>query len=92
MSNEKQDVYTRVTAKIAAALEQGVRPWIKPWSVQHTAGRITRPLRHSGEPYRGINVLMQFKYWNEVDFYSAPLISAGRTYDCAITRSNKGFL
>jgi antirestriction protein ArdC len=54
----REDVYTRVTAKIVAALEQGVRPWIKPWSVQHTAGRITRPLRHSGEPYRGINVLM----------------------------------
>ena len=54
----REDVYTRVTAKIVAALEQGVRPWIKPWSVQHTAGRITRPLRHNGEPYRGINVLM----------------------------------
>ena len=40
----REDVYTRVTAKIVAALEQGVRPWIKPWSVQHTAGRITRPL------------------------------------------------
>ena len=54
----REDVYTRVTAKIVAALEQGVRPWIKPWSVQHTAGRITRPLRHNGQPYRGINVLM----------------------------------
>ena len=54
----RDDVYTRVTAKIVAALEQGVRPWIKPWSVQHTAGRITRPLRHNGQPYRGINVLM----------------------------------
>ncbi len=54
----REDVYTRVTAKIIAALEQGVRPWIKPWSVQHTAGRITRPLRHNGQPYRGINVLM----------------------------------
>lgn len=54
----REDVYTRVTAKIIASLEQGVRPWTKPWSVEHTAGRITRPLRHNGEAYRGINVLM----------------------------------
>ena len=54
----REDVYTRVTAKIIVSLEQGVRPWTKPWSVEHTAGRITRPLRHNGEAYRGINVLM----------------------------------
>ena len=29
----REDVYTRVTTKIIAALGQGVRPWIKPWSV-----------------------------------------------------------
>lgn len=55
----RADVYTRVTTKIIAALEQGVRPWMPSrWSVEHTAGRITRPLRHNGVPYRGINVLM----------------------------------
>ena len=54
----REDVYTRVTSNIVAALDQGVRPWIRPWSVQHTAGRITRPLRHNGQAYRGINVLM----------------------------------
>lgn len=58
----REDVYTRVTAKIIAALEQGVRPWVKPWSVQQAAGRITRPLRHCGQPYRGINVLI---LWGE---------------------------
>jgi antirestriction protein ArdC len=58
----REDVYARVTAKIVASLEQGVRPWVKPWSVEHTAGRITRPLRHNGQPYRGINVLM---LWSE---------------------------
>jgi antirestriction protein ArdC len=54
----REDVYTKVTNKIIAALEQGVRPWVKPWSAEHTAGRITRPLRHNGQAYRGINVLM----------------------------------
>ena len=40
------------------ALEQGVRPWHKPWNAEHAAGRITRPLRGNGIPYQGINVLM----------------------------------
>jgi N-terminal domain of anti-restriction factor ArdC len=53
----KQDIYTRITAKIVAALEGGVRPWVKPWNAEHAAGRITRPLRHNGQPYTGINIL-----------------------------------
>jgi antirestriction protein ArdC len=52
------DVYTRITDKIITDLEKGVRPWMKPWSAEHAAGRITRPLRHNGIPYRGINVVM----------------------------------
>jgi antirestriction protein ArdC len=54
---ERQDVYTRITAQIVADLEKGVRPWVKPWNVEHAAGRITRPLRHNGQPYSGINIL-----------------------------------
>lgn len=54
----KQDVYERVTNAIVAELEKGVRPWFKPWNAEHAAGRITRPLRANGLPYRGINVLM----------------------------------
>jgi len=53
-----KDIYGRITGKIIADLEQGVRPWMKPWSVEHAAGRITRPLRHNGVPYQGINVIM----------------------------------
>jgi antirestriction protein ArdC len=58
MNNERQDVYTRITDKIIADLEQGVRTWMKPWNAGNTAGRITRPLRHNGLPYSGINILM----------------------------------
>jgi antirestriction protein ArdC len=47
-----------VTARIIEDLERGVRPWMRPWNAEHAAGRIVRPLRHSGEPYRGINVLL----------------------------------
>jgi antirestriction protein ArdC len=61
-TNPKADVYTRVTDKIVAALEAGVRPWMQPWSVEHTAGKITRPLRANGQSYQGVNVLL---LWGE---------------------------
>jgi antirestriction protein ArdC len=54
---ERRDVYSTVTDRIIAELEQGVRPWIKPWNASNARNRI-RPLRHNGTPYRGINVLM----------------------------------
>jgi len=53
----RQDVYSRITSQIVAHLEQGVRPWVRPWNAEHAAGRITRPLRHNGQPYSGINIL-----------------------------------
>lgn len=68
----RQDVYTRITDKIIADLEKGVRTWMKPWNAQHAAGRITRPLRHNGEVYNGINILM---LWSAAvtEGYSAPI-------------------
>ena len=57
-STERQDVYTRITGKIIESLEQGVRPWVKPWSSENATGRIIRPLRYNGQAYSGINVLM----------------------------------
>lgn len=48
----REDVYTSVTNRIVEALERGVRPWMRPWNAEHTAGRITRPLRHTGHPPR----------------------------------------
>lgn len=54
----RTDVYQRITNQIVHELEQGVRPWMKPWSAEHAEGRIVRPLRFNGLPYNGINVLM----------------------------------
>ncbi|WP_372784812.1 ArdC family protein [Phenylobacterium sp.] len=54
---ETRPLYTRVTDAIVADLERGVRPWTKPWA-SGAGGPVGRPLRHSGEPYRGINVLL----------------------------------
>jgi antirestriction protein ArdC len=68
----KPDLYTRVTDAIVAELEAGVRPWTKPWSAEHLAGRISRPLRATGEAYSGINVLL---LWAEAvaQGYAAPI-------------------
>ncbi len=70
--SDRKDVYTRVTERIIADLEKGVRSWMKPWNAGHTAGKITRPLRHNGTPYQGINILM---LWGEAldKGYSAPI-------------------
>lgn len=58
----KSDVYTRITDRIIADLEQGARLWLKPWNTSHTSGHIMRPLRGSGIPYQGINILL---LWSE---------------------------
>ncbi len=36
----KQDLYERITSRIVEDLEQGVRPWLKPWNAEHAAGRL----------------------------------------------------
>lgn len=54
-SATKVDIYTRVTNKIIADLEHGVCSWLKPWKSGQSA---VRPVRHNGEPYRGVNVLL----------------------------------
>lgn len=68
----KSDIYTRITETVLSHLENGVRPWQKPWHAEHAAGRITRPLRANGIPYRGINVL---SLWMEAESkgYTAPI-------------------
>ncbi len=45
---------------------------MKPWSAEHAAGRITRPLRANGIAYQGINVLV---LWSEAvtKGYAAPI-------------------
>jgi antirestriction protein ArdC len=70
-TTSRTDVYTRVTSHIVEELERGVRPWLKPWNAENAAGRITRPLRHNGLPYNGVNVLMLWAS-AEMQGYSCP--------------------
>jgi antirestriction protein ArdC len=71
-STSRADLYTRVTDRVVADLEKGVRPWLKPWNAGNTTGRITLPLRHNGTPYRGINILL---LWGDAmaNGYASPL-------------------
>lgn len=66
----KRDIYQQVTNQIVEQLSQGCRPWLKPWNAEHAAGRITRPLRHNGQPYHGINILMLWASAEEQSFIS----------------------
>ena len=68
----RPDLYSRVTNAIIADLETGVTTWTKPWSAEHLAGRVSRPLRCTGEPYSGINVIL---LWAEAVArgYAAPI-------------------
>ena len=50
----------RITAAIIEKLEQGTKPWIKPWR----GVPVSRPLRSCGTPYRGMNT---FWLWMVAD-------------------------
>ncbi|MGC2468018.1 MAG: zincin-like metallopeptidase domain-containing protein [Candidatus Acidiferrum sp.] len=91
---DRQDVYTRITGQIVADLEKGVRPWVKPWNAEHAAGRITRPLRHNGQPYSGINILSLWMSATAQNF-AAPIWMTFRQaleLDAHVRKGEKGSL
>ena len=82
-ASNRPDIYSRITDRIIADLERGVRPWMRPWNAEHAAGRITRPLRHNGIPYKGINVIM---LWSAVSDALRPFYRVlGKSADLAET-------
>ncbi len=94
MTTNRTDLYTRVTNAIIADLEQGVRPWHKPWNAEHAAGRITRPLRAGGQPYKGINVLMLWTSAMNQNF-SAPIwmtFNQAKELKASVMKGSKGTL
>jgi hypothetical protein len=64
----KADMYQHIMDQIVCELEKGARPWLKPWNAKHAAGRITRPLRGNGIPYRGIKHLAIRRASHEVGY------------------------
>jgi len=67
-SDPKRDAYQAVTDAIIAALEAGTAPWQKSWTAGQ--GASVYPLRHNGEAYRGINVLILWARQLEAGFDS----------------------
>ena len=64
-----KDIYSRVTDRIIKDLENSVRTWLRPWN----GGQgVSRPLRHNGTPYQGVNILL---LWGEAveKGYAAPI-------------------
>ena len=51
----KFDVCAEVTQAILDHLEAGVAPWRQPWDA---GGAVSLPLRVTGAPYRGVNVVL----------------------------------
>ncbi|HEX4486579.1 MAG TPA: zincin-like metallopeptidase domain-containing protein [Terriglobales bacterium] len=93
-NTEKQDIYSRITDQIIGQLEKGVRPWVKPWNADHAAGRITRPLRHNGKPYSGINVLSLWASAMAQNF-AAPIwmtFKQALEFDACVRKGEKGSL
>ena len=54
ITDNRADIYQEITDQMIAMIEAGTRPWSKSWNGS-TAPTI--PLRSTGVPYRGINVL-----------------------------------
>lgn len=53
-----QELYTSVTQRIITELEQGVAPWVKPWSGQSKGINLIPANLLTGRPYSGINTLI----------------------------------
>jgi len=65
----KLDIHQHVTDTIIAQIEAGTAPWRKPWT--GGAGGASFPLRHNGDAYRGINILMLWAVAHERGYHSA---------------------
>ncbi len=75
-------------------LRRAVRPWMKPWDAAHAAGPVSKPLRHNGQPYSGINILMLWASAMERG-YSAPIwmtFRQARDLGAHVRKGEKGAL
>ena len=68
---QKDNLYRDITDKIIAQLEQGIVPWVQPW----TSGRQLSPLglpinALTRRSYSGINILLLWSALEEKDFAS----------------------
>ena len=63
MKNKKADCQPRdyaaeLTARIIEKLEQGVKPWVRPWDETAAAGQMAPVNAVTNRAYRGINTVI----------------------------------
>jgi len=88
----RTDLYADITNRIVEQLENGVRPWHQPWNAKHKAGSISRPLRNTGQPYQGVNVLVLWLTSFERG-YSCPIwmtFQQAKAMNAFVKKSEKG--
>lgn len=56
MGKERFDIRQHVTDQIIAQIEAGTPPWRQPWTGSGPA--VGFPMRHNGEAYKGVNILI----------------------------------
>jgi antirestriction protein ArdC len=86
-----RDIFVEITNSIAAQLEQGVRPWSKPWTDRHS-GPTDLPHNYDGRPYRGANV---FWLWvtASANGYASPIwltFNQAKAKGGAVRKGEKG--
>ncbi|MDI1297509.1 MAG: ArdC-like ssDNA-binding domain-containing protein, partial [bacterium] len=65
-TTDKPSPADTITNAIIDKLESGVRPWVKPWR----PGLGGRPLRATGDPYKGINCFWLWLCADSVGYHS----------------------
>ena len=75
----RRDIYAETTAKIVAALEDGVAPWVRPWRTLGASGELRNGA--SGHAYGGVNTLLL-----RTDFSLQQELLEGRTPEARIWR------
>lgn len=87
---QKVDVYQKVTDRVIEAMESGNMPWQKGWD--NCGAEMQMPLRHNGQMYRGINVIL---LWFEAmaHGYKSPYwmtFKQAKEYGACVRKGEKG--
>lgn len=87
-----RDIFQEITDRIAAQLEQGVRPWAKPWTDKAGAFAVDLPHNIDRRPYRGANVFWLWMIGQERG-YESPMwmtFNQAKARGGAVRKGEKG--
>lgn len=97
MAKQKQpksnrDLYQEVTNSIIDALEEGVAPWVKPWSSGGSAFGGLPVNGSTGRPYTGINVLLLWAAQQRGGFASSAwyTFNQAKSLNGSVKKGSKG--